>query len=530
MITHLEIENFKGISKLKIDDLKQFNIIIGKNDASKSTILESIFAFHATLIDPVNNFPTITRNRFGKQHAREIWHNYSTTVTPLIKIKLDGLDCHLTFSSDFDFNFVNVNMEIAGKGDIGWKMSALLDKVTEQKNPKFIGSLEGHLQEYFNKMIFFDEMHRMKIRVWEQKILTESLEAVDVYDDSIKSLSPVDYTGGEKRLIAGEGSFAKFLDGYGEGRKSGLSLLTIANSLKNTVLLIEEIETHQHPEAIRKLIKKLIEICKENNNQVFVTTHSPEVLQLFATSKDTKFIHVSKPKMDEIIVSNIVPNDIRMFRDLGWNLGNILSYEKYVLVEGELEKVVLEHSFYKLKNYWPEEVGITIVVYYGIRKIKEILKSISIPEKSIFVQRDLDNNSKSTIETEIVNGFCELTGEGYTRTDDGTKIILTKNSTVKQLDQSKIITTGLPSHFTQISNHATDDYLLYMLEQNPSILNTINATQNTLPTLQDNTSKEILSRVCGRYDSIRAMEILANADVSIFPTELKDIIDKIESS
>ena len=183
-----------------------------------------------------------------------------------------------------------------------------------------------------------------------------------------------------------------------------------------------------------------------------------------------------------------------------------------------------------LKNYWPEEVGITIMVYYGITKLKEILKSISIPEKSIFIQRDLDDNSESTIITEIVNGFCELTSEGYTRVDDGTKIILTKDSTVKQLDQSKVIPTGLPSHFTQISKHATDDYLLYILEHDPSILNTIQASQNTLPALQGNATKDILSTTCGNYNSVRGIEILTNADVSDFPSELKDMINKIEDS
>lgn len=530
MITNLEIENFKGISNLKINDLKQFNIFIGKNDASKSTVLESIYAFHASLVNPVENFSTILRKRFGDQHARELWHNYSTSVKPAIKIKAHDTDCKITFQTNFDFQSVDIITDIGDKGQISYKMTALLNKITNQSNQDLLTRLEGHLREFFENMLFFDEMYRLQIRKWEGTIMSKQLSGIDVYDTSNNGLSSAEYTGNNIRLMIGQGTSAKFLDGFGEGHKSGLALLTIVNFLKNTVLLIEEIETHQHPEALRSLIQKIIEICTANNNQVFVTTHSPEVLQLFSTSPNTKLIHLSKETDSSLVLSDIAPNNIQMIRDLGWNVGKILSYEKFVLVEGELDKAVFEHSFHKLKGYWPEEVGITIIITYGIGKLKQILKSIAIPEKSIFIQRDLDNNDQQTIVQNIVDGFCELTREGYTRSDDGDKIKLTKDSVVKQLDKSKIFTTGLPSHFSQITKHATDDYLLYMIEQNPALLTTINANRNSISTLQEESSKNILSATCGNYDSLRAIEILANADIGIFPSELKDIIDKIETS
>jgi len=530
MITSLTIENFKGISNLKIDDLKQFNILIGKNDASKSTVLESIFAFHASLVDPIGNFSIMLRKRFGDQHARELWHNYSTSVKPIIKIKLDDLDCKITFQTNFDFQSVDIKTDIGNKGQVYYKMTALMNKILNQTNQNMLKTLEGNLQEFFGGMIYFDEMYRLQIRVWEKKIMEEQLPGIDVYSKSDEPLSSAEYTGGNIRLMVGQGTSAKFLDGFGDGHKSGLALLTIIDSLKNTVLLIEEIETHQHPEALREIIKKIIEICTANNNQLFVTTHSPEVLQLFSTSNNTKLIHLSKSNDSSLDVSEITPDNIQMIRDLGWNIGKILNYEKFVMVEGEFDKVVLENSFHKIKGYWPEEVGITIIVAYGIPKQKEILKSIAIPEKSIFVQRDLDDNAPSSIETNIVDGFCELTNEGYIRTDDGTKVVLTKDSMIKQFDTSKIIITGLPTHFNQLSKHATDDYLLYMIEQDLEILNKINSSQNTLPPLEGDSAKNILSTTCGNYGSNRAREILDNVDVANFPTELKDIIDKIEKS
>ena len=48
-------------------------------------------------------------------------------------------------------------------------------------------------------------------------------------------------------------------------------------STKNSVLFIEEIESHQHSGSISKLIRHLVEIARTNNLQVFVSTHSLDV-------------------------------------------------------------------------------------------------------------------------------------------------------------------------------------------------------------------------------------------------------------
>jgi len=47
--------------------------------------------------------------------------------------------------------------------------------------------------------------------------------------------------------------------------------------LKGTALLIEELETHQHPESLRKLTETLFELAKQQSLQLFLTTHSMEL-------------------------------------------------------------------------------------------------------------------------------------------------------------------------------------------------------------------------------------------------------------
>ena len=49
MINKVRISNFKGIKNIELNELSKFNIIGGKNNAGKSTVLEAIFMFYDRL-------------------------------------------------------------------------------------------------------------------------------------------------------------------------------------------------------------------------------------------------------------------------------------------------------------------------------------------------------------------------------------------------------------------------------------------------------------------------------------------------
>ncbi|MCU0289694.1 MAG: AAA family ATPase [Acidobacteria bacterium] len=41
MFKKIKIENYKGINNLELNDLQQFNLLVGKNNSGKTSILES---------------------------------------------------------------------------------------------------------------------------------------------------------------------------------------------------------------------------------------------------------------------------------------------------------------------------------------------------------------------------------------------------------------------------------------------------------------------------------------------------------
>lgn len=68
-----------------------------------------------------------------------------------------------------------------------------------------------------------------------------------------------------------------------------LAFLEIVSSVVagHTAMFIEEIENNQHPESLKKLIPFLIRLSKENNLQVFLTTHNAFVWNLLEAEFST---------------------------------------------------------------------------------------------------------------------------------------------------------------------------------------------------------------------------------------------------
>ncbi|MCK5701010.1 MAG: AAA family ATPase, partial [Cyclobacteriaceae bacterium] len=84
-----------------------------------------------------------------------------------------------------------------------------------------------------------------------------------------------------------------------QGCKTFISfLLTVAaeannNVLKNTILLLDEPETHLHPSGVRYMLNELIKVCK-NENKVIFATHS-----IFMIDQDNYDRHVIVEKTEE---------------------------------------------------------------------------------------------------------------------------------------------------------------------------------------------------------------------------------------
>jgi AAA15 family ATPase/GTPase len=87
--------------------------------------------------------------------------------------------------------------------------------------------------------------------------------------------------GGEKEPVP--------YDFMGDGFKSMVGLLwkLMDDEVKNEVVLIEEPETHMHPGYIREVVYFLIKLAREEDIQLFITTHDSDFINDFFTENLT---------------------------------------------------------------------------------------------------------------------------------------------------------------------------------------------------------------------------------------------------
>lgn len=69
----------------------------------------------------------------------------------------------------------------------------------------------------------------------------------------------------------------------GDGFQVIISLLryTLQSHVENTVILIEEPDTHMHPAYVKELADYIIEFSKKRNVQFFITTHNSDLIESF---------------------------------------------------------------------------------------------------------------------------------------------------------------------------------------------------------------------------------------------------------
>jgi AAA15 family ATPase/GTPase len=86
----------------------------------------------------------------------------------------------------------------------------------------------------------------------------------------------VDPQHGRNRMMALFPSYALPLDLMGDGTRAACRILMAIAASQDTVLFVDEIESHQHPLAMERLALALCRLSTRQSVQLVVTTHSAD--------------------------------------------------------------------------------------------------------------------------------------------------------------------------------------------------------------------------------------------------------------
>lgn len=320
IIKHIQVKNFKGISDLSIDDFSRINLIGGRNNVGKTSLLESLFLFH----DRYN--PHMFLRLHGWRGIQSVELTPEAMWMPIFSVYDMKSDIEISIDMDngeknkltFHFNEKYSKKEMPQGNFLGFghppriktnttpAISTALDivyKLTKNKKDNLevahlcIDSISGiEMQFDFNfktpasEAVFIASSMRNNpnedaIRFGKIDVIGKIKEVIEFIKDSIEprleDLSIVPFADQSSVIHAKlEGIDRKIPVAHmGEGMARLISIILTISTNRNGYIFIDEIENGIHYSALSKMWSGIAKAAEKYNCQVFATTHSYECLE-----------------------------------------------------------------------------------------------------------------------------------------------------------------------------------------------------------------------------------------------------------
>jgi uncharacterized protein len=280
------IERFRGISHGELSGLVDVNILIGRNNSGKSTVLEAITNLglcpsQALQSDPLGRNP------------QSIW------------IDLRGGE--MPVAPRFDPGTIRVSGELWDQGICVRQLAICSDgdilrctggEVHDASNEQLVGAAEFMR----NTFVFRPEDGRnssIERSVWTKllqnrydKRMVSGLNAI--FGSNVESMAMA----GDNRLLLLYPDWSLSLDAQGDGARTAVRLLMFLADRVDTLFVIEEPECYQHPGSLMKLARAVCVQARAQRLQILLTTHSIDCVRAFldgavAAGSEAAVFHLS---------------------------------------------------------------------------------------------------------------------------------------------------------------------------------------------------------------------------------------------
>ena len=377
-IREFEIHNYRSLKELKMHDLGDLAILIGKNGSGKSNILEALELFFVDLniqsdygksFDPVTWYDKRTQMPIEFTMKLELENDdlgkiLTTEILEKIGVSLDAFDKSLLIRRKIEVNmWKNVEANLGGVLEIeGGKVWNLLKegKESEEKKAQVPPEIANPIVVNINNMLKNSfKLIRSPRESAERPAPTIRPTIIDPESRSYLTnlaINPKDrdeeivwidfqdrFSKASNRALQSRGSNLMFrigdlflpieLSGSGD---QALMILMRQFLDKKHFYGIEEPETRFHHDFQRKVLSYLREISKER--QIFIATHSSVFVDKVFL-KDTWFVTLERKQTK---AKRVETEDLKaILLDLGVMPSDFFLSNRILFVEGLTEKNVL---------------------------------------------------------------------------------------------------------------------------------------------------------------------------------------------
>ena len=322
MMESFHIDNFKNLKNLKISRLSRVNLIVGKNNVGKSTLLEAISIYLANgseehlrkllanrgediVINDVIDVKTVKAHFLSLFNDRkEVYSRFDNTISignktngeavfiqqvyvvETTEISDDGKRRQLVkvmYEDDMPkdmsaFTYISSGLWIATKKYeflIRYDNHQVPTTIVKDRCPfQYVHTIDFNTDD---NAILFDKVAMTP----EEKYIIQALNIINPDIEKLNFLNSDDIKGRRIPLVS-IGDKRYRLSSMGDGINRILTIILALLNCKDGVLLLDEFETGLHYSVQVQLWKIIFMLSEKLNVQVFVTTHSNDCVNSFA--------------------------------------------------------------------------------------------------------------------------------------------------------------------------------------------------------------------------------------------------------
>jgi AAA15 family ATPase/GTPase len=295
-LTYFKVENFKRFESFEMNNIGQFNLILGDNNVGKTSVLEALLfdledadRFRDNLLTVLYEFRKVAKNIENPLQlfvTQELENNNSFNIfiekEKPIKIDLSNFIYVLEDNNedikneiktrsihyDYDRTYEEIYEVLIG-------IENNYNNKTAKENTPYIPFHIGYdndLITYFSKFIQFKRNTRKEI-IEALKVIIPTIESLEISMPEINSPILLVAQSNKNEMMP--------LSMFGEGTIKLFRILMKIVVHRGKRLMIDEIDAGIHFKKFKDFWRTILLAAKQNDVQIFATTHNEECLEAF---------------------------------------------------------------------------------------------------------------------------------------------------------------------------------------------------------------------------------------------------------
>lgn len=535
------IEKYKCFNDVKISGMKDINVIIGKNNIGKSSILdviEMIFGnrkiygslIHLTkeLDDSViksvfsssvggGGVPGVNHYEFGKKFInQDITFLRKNDEVNDMSVDFAKYNSHLPQEQLSYWIRCAQNIKISTKNTkriLAERNIFPEDNIDDMKVDSNGNGITKVITNYINRSKYDEKLVKVELLDKLNEIMKDDAEFTEIVTQQVETNDGVKW----EIFLREEGKGRIALSESGSGLKTILMVLVYTilipdieeKELSDYIFLFEELENNLHPSLQRRLLS-YIEYLTKKGAIFFLTTHSNVILDSYQNSDLVNVLHVQKIN-DKVDVYNVTDKIQKnsILDDLGLKASDLLQANGVIWVEGPSDRVYINKWLELFGNFDFREGKDYQCVFYGGR----LLSNLSLEDEDELINlMSVNRNAIIVLDSDKKSSNAPLNN--------------TKKRILEEARKSNVLTWLTKGR--EIENYLSGDYLkmYYKKEKSRMIFGQFQKIDEFLEKLKKGEGKKFL-----KNKTEFARNILKDSSIVDFENvyDLKKMIGKVET-